>query len=71
MDYPTFTAALDLIGSAYGRLNYSEWCELAGFREDSYSEDKWRDWGRMVRILGTFDNRTLSRIVGVEVPAAT
>lgn len=67
MDYTSFTAALDAIGSAYASLNYSQWCARAGFREDSYSDNKWREWTSMVQLLGRFDNSTLARICGVEV----
>lgn len=47
-------------------LNYPQFCERAGFREDDYSEGKWREFQALAHSAAQFDPGTLQRIIAPE-----
>jgi hypothetical protein len=57
------------LGSAAWSMNFHRFCEVIGNEEDDYAKDKFRDFQQLARLLGRFDDHTLTlllRAQGVE-----
>lgn len=50
--------------------DYSQFCQVCGFREDFYSEEKWQEFKELNRLFGRFDNNTMTKIIrtGLKLP---
>ncbi|NJN07508.1 MAG: hypothetical protein HC815_05775 [Richelia sp. RM1_1_1] len=51
--------------------DYRQFCQVCGFNpEHPYSEEKWRDFKELNRLLGRFDNKIIIKIVrtGLKLP---
>lgn len=50
--------------------DYRQFCQICGFREDFYSEEKWQELKELNRLLGKFDANTITKIVrsGLKLP---
>lgn len=52
--------------------DYKQFCQTCGFNPDHYySEEKWREFKELNRLLGRFDNNIMTNIVrmGLKLPA--
>jgi hypothetical protein len=54
--------ATGLSGAAW-RMNLSRFCETLGWEEDTYAQEKFLDFQQLARLLGRFDNGTLSALL--------
>lgn len=54
------------VGNAHWDINYEEFCRRAGFAQDSYAEEKWRQWVALAFALNAFDTSTLERIIDTD-----
>lgn len=60
----TFKEWIQAVLDTHWAINYEEFCRRAGFRQDSYAEEKWTQWQVIAASLNAFDSNTLSKIVG-------
>ncbi|KYC34699.1 hypothetical protein WA1_49095 [Scytonema hofmannii PCC 7110] len=51
------------IGNFYWTANMDKFCEICGFRNDWYGEEKWRQWQELHKALTYFDQETLMKLV--------
>ena len=56
--------AKQAILNAHWDINFTEFCQRAGFAEDNYAEGKWDEWQKLAQALNAFDDATLARLAG-------